>query len=280
MNSLEPLLAQALAWPTSPPERQLWTWLDWLDQVEGRLAEGDASPVAKALNAERGRVAAAVEAVYAAVREDIRQGRRGLVARWLDAYRASTGPDPAEAEGFDALDEWLAGVLQLPAPGAPQRTLSAEMVAYQPTPARHVLDLLHRAALGADDVLVDIGAGLGQVPLLAALHGPARALGIEIEPTLVAAAQSAARALGLPRAQFHCQDVAEADLSTGTLFYLYTPLRGTLLAQLLAPLRAEAAHRPLRIGAFGPCVEIVAAESWLRPLGDVRRHRVSLFASA
>ncbi|MFP3514183.1 hypothetical protein SB775_32310, partial [Peribacillus sp. SIMBA_075] len=82
------------------------------------------------------------------------------------------------------------------------------------------LDLLARTGLRADDLLVDLGAGLGQVPMLAALCSPARALGIEIEPALVRSARQAADGLALSRVAFLCQDAGVADLSSGTVFYL------------------------------------------------------------
>ena len=45
-----------------------------------------------------------------------------------------------------------------------------EMVAYQPTPARHAFDMIGRAGLREGDVLFDLGAGLGHVSMLAAIY--------------------------------------------------------------------------------------------------------------
>ncbi|MDG2525857.1 hypothetical protein P6166_10885 [Stenotrophomonas sp. HITSZ_GD] len=271
MHPLHSLLAEADGFTAPAADDALWQRLDWLDRLELRLPDDETSPVAQALRRRREDVEAAHRALYAAL--------RGAPAR-LRALLACPpeAATPHAAEGFDARDELLAGVLDLPAPAAPRVALAAGMVAYQPTPVRHVLDLLARAQLGPEDELVDLGAGVGQVPLLAALCSPARASGIEIEPTYVAAARAAASVLGLTRATFVCADLREADLSHGTLFYLYTPLRGPLLDGLLLRLRAQAQQRPLRIGGFGPCVEVLAAQDWLRPQGPVQPHRVALFA--
>src|SRR6185312_2094526 len=91
-------------------------------------------------------------------------------------------------DAYDWRDELVAGVLPFGEPGEAS-PLPPEMVFYQPTPARHVFDLLDRLALDADDVLVDLGSGLGHVPLLTAICTPARGIGIEIEPVYVAPAR-------------------------------------------------------------------------------------------
>lgn len=278
MNPWHLLLAQADGLARPGPDARLWARLAWLDRLDalGHPAGDDA--LAARLDQCRAALEAQLEALFTALRAGLRAGRAGRLQALVAGYRVTTGPMPDEAEGFDALDELVAGVLQLQAPAAPRTALAPEMVAYQPTPARHVLDLLARVDLRADDTLVDIGAGLGQVPMLAGLCSPARALGIEIEPGLVDAARQAADGLGLAgRVRFTCQDVREADLSSGTVFYLYTPLRGGLLADLLERLREQAARRPLRVGAFGPCVEVLAAQPWLRPQGGARAHRVAVF---
>jgi len=270
MHALELLLAQAEDFAGPASDTALWQRLDWLDRLERWLPEDEASPRASQLRQRRDEAEAVNRSLYAALRRDPARLRA-----LLESHPGHGAPDAAE--GFDARDELLAGVLDLPVPGALQVPLAAGMVAYQPTPVRHVLDLLACCELGAQDELVDLGAGLGQVPMLVALCSPARASGIEIEPAFVAAAQEAARALGLTRARFVCADLRQADLSRGSVFYLYTPLRGALLEDLLARLRARAEQRPLRIVGFGPCVDVLAAQDWLRPRGLVRPHRVAIF---
>jgi SAM-dependent methyltransferase len=273
MHALDSLLAEIDRFAEPAPDAALWARLDWLDRLELWLPGDDASPRAQALRQRREAVEAVNRDLYAALR------RAPPRLRALLASHPDEG-GPAAAEGFDARDELLAGVLDLPVPDAPRTPWAADMVAYQPTPVRHGLDLLRRSALTEGDVLVDLGSGLGQVPLLAALCSPARAVGIEIESGYVATAQAAASTLGLSRATFVCADLRQADLSQGSVFYLYTPLRGALLEALLARLRDEARRRPLRIAGFGPCVEVLAAQDWLRPRGPVQPHRVAIFDRA
>jgi len=286
MELLERLTAEAADFRPDATESQLWRQLQWLDRLELALpgVDGDAStsPQVRRLQSLRMRVESSHRALYARLRADLRQGA-GIerLSSLLGAHVPDAGGAGSdEEEGFDALDELMAGILQLPPPGAPSVRLEANMVAYQPTPARHVLDLLCRCALGTQDVLVDLGAGLGHVPLLAALCSPARSCGIEIEPAYVRSARAVADELGLDRVSFLCQDVREADLSVGTVFYLYTPFRGELLAQVLERLHHEAATRRVRICAFGPCALALQPLSWLQAEGEVGPSRITVFEAA
>src|SRR6185312_7590529 len=171
----------------------------------------------------------------------------------------------------------VSGVLELAEPAAADAALTGDMVRYQPTPARHIFDLIERTSPGADDVVIDLGSGLGHVPLLVSICTDATAVGIELEPAYVECAQRCADTLGLGRATFIQQDARSADLSAGTLFYLYTPFKGPILRSVLDALRAQAARRKIRICAFGPCVPAIADEAWLEAVGTVESDRLSVF---
>jgi hypothetical protein len=183
-----------------------------------------------------------------------------------------------DGDSYDHLDELIAGVFQFAVPHAPKIELSSEMVAYQPTPARHVFGMIRRAKLTAEDVFIDLGSGLGHIPLLVATCTEARAVGIELEPSYVECAMRCARNLNLANAPFLAMDVRDADLSGGTVFYLYTPFRGAILRTVLDRLRAEANTRAIRVCTFGPCTPTIAAESWLA-LDPTESDYVSVFRS-
>jgi trans-aconitate methyltransferase len=138
-----------------------------------------------------------------------------------------------------------------------------EMLFYQPTPVRHILQLITSSALSEADTLVDLGSGLGHVPLLASIFTGAQSFGIEIEAAYVASAQECAQSLCLSRVRFIQQDARTADLSSGTVFYLYTPFTGSILSHVLGKLRHESTYRQIRICTFGPCTSVVAKEPWL-----------------
>lgn len=222
--------------------------------------------------------------LYESIRDAIRRGAgRDAVLRWRlrtgrEEQRQRDDGRHGDGDGFDHLDELVSGVLRFGTPGKSQIELTAEMVAYQPTPARHIFDLIRQVKLTAQDIFIDLGSGLGHVPLLVAICTQARALGIELEPSYVECARRCASDLKLPNATFLVEDAREADLSNGTIFYLYTPFRGAILRAVLDRVRAQAAMRKIRICTFGPCSAMVAAESWIALDSDESSH-ISVFRS-
>lgn len=257
--------------------------LDALDRLDAFLP--DTGPVPPRLESQardiRDRLEAANQELYAAIRAQIQRGERPAdLLRWVadsPALEADTGP--AHGFGYDHLDELVAGVLQLEPPQGELTHNDSEMVAYQPTPARHIFRLLALTELTAGDVLVDLGSGLGHIPILAAACTPALALGVELEPAYVDCARRCAQSLNLNRASFLAEDARAADLSDGTVFYLHTPFRGSILAAVLERLRCEASTRRIRVCTYGPCTAAVAQEGWLRAAAPPVAHRIALFTS-
>lgn len=219
------------------------------------------------------------EKLFETFRDEIRSGSgaKALLPWMHSSGEAGTQSCVEPGESYDDLDELVRGVLRFAIPEDAIRRLTPEMVAYQPTPARHIFDLIHRLRLSERDVLVDLGAGMGHVSLLAAICTNARSVGIELETAYVRCARQSAADLNLRKVSFTSQDVREADFSDGTVFYLYTPFRGAMLREVLDLLRLEAARRAIRVCAFGPCTPTVEAEPWLESLGRVLPGRVAIF---
>jgi hypothetical protein len=215
--------------------------------------------------------------IYADMRREIRNGggRIALLRRLPGLCR----PLELDRDGYDYLDDLIAGVLQFEEPEAITVQPTAEMVFYQPTPARHIFDLLERTALTENDLVVDIGSGLGHVPILASIWTKAHSVGIEVEASYVACARRVVESLNLERIRFIEKDAREVDFESGTVFYLYTPFTGALLQSTLGSLRREANTRAIRICAFGPCTHVIATEDWLDAVGEIRPDRVSIFRS-
>jgi SAM-dependent methyltransferase len=92
--------------------------------------------------------------------------------------------------------------------------------------------------------LVDLGSGLGKVVLLAALLTGAEAVGVELDPRLVAHATEVAACLGLARAHFLQGDMRDTPLPRADVYYLFIPLRSSAdVVALLAPIAQERAIR-------------------------------------
>jgi hypothetical protein len=214
--------------------------------------------------------------VYEVIRRDIQHGGGAAsLLEWMPDEDCAA--NLATREGYDYLDELLSGVLQLEVPSSEAVPLESEMVPYQPTPARHIFDLVRRAALTERDVLIDLGAGLGHVTLMVSICTSASCIGIELEPSYVNCARKSLRSLNLSNARFIQGDARAEDLSHGTVFYLYTPFNGAILRDVLSALRQESAKREIRICTFGPCTRAFAEEPWLSAVGTMDANRITIF---
>lgn len=129
--------------------------------------------------------------------------------------------------------------------GSPFSPASSEPewdVPYVPTPPAMVAAMIEMAAVPADGLLIDLGSGDGRIPIAAARAG-ARAIGIEIDPALVARAGIGARAEGVQdRVRFRREDLfatplREADAVT---LYLLPAINQRLRPRLLTELRPGA----------------------------------------
>jgi hypothetical protein len=260
--------------------------LDDLDAGFGSLDSEDSTTYVNSQLLERARelktrFEAANTERYQFIRSEfVRRGRPDTLLRWLqgsESQNKSTSPLPGL--GFDSRDELVSGILQLRDPSDPSHQRLPEMVPYQPTPVRHILHLIAACQLAEEAVFVDIGSGLGHVPLLVSMLTGVRSLGIEVQAAYVARAQECAQSLGLRRVRFIPQDARDADLSSGTVFYLYSPFSGSILAHVLRMLRIESTRRSIRICSLGPCTRTVANERWVRTTAQLDPGRITAFES-
>mgnify|MGYP005840074957 FL=1 len=180
----------------------------------------------------------------------------------------------------DGLDLLLNGALHREAIPQGMQSLGAEMVHFEQTPARLFLELIDRVPLGASDRFYDLGSGLGRIPILIHLLTGVEAVGIEIQSEYCAYARRCAVALGLDRVRFVNADVQSADLSRGTVFFMFTPFVGAVLQRVLTRLRHLAMSTPITIGTYGPITPIVARQPWLHNVADTDDpYRLGIFVS-
>ena len=94
-------------------------------------------------------------------------------------------------------------------------------VPWVPTPDVLVDKMLQMAAVAPEDIVIDLGSGDGRTVIAAARLG-ARAIGVELEPNLVAlSARRAAEAGVSDRTDFVATDLFEFDLSTATVVTMF-----------------------------------------------------------
>ncbi|MFD2717242.1 class I SAM-dependent methyltransferase [Hymenobacter monticola] len=225
-------------------------------------------------------------ALFQRLRVEIRAGyHRGAAFRALAeqcvGFPIASRRLHAPAAGYDVLDEFTNGLFQLRALPLETTAREPEMVHYQKTPTRIVFELVEQAAFAKEDVFVDVGAGLGHVPLLLSLLSGVRARGIELEPAYVAIAAGWAADLGLSRVTFKQADARWANYSEGTVFFLYTPFGGRMMAEVMERLRAESQRRRITLFTYGPCTLEVARQPWLQGVGagEMNADRLAQFKS-
>lgn len=195
----------------------------------------------------------------------IQQGFVELVERYVKS--PSLGNVESDDIGYDSLDVFINGLLTPNTIPEPAKELENEMVFYQKTPARVVFEITEQVAFTETDVFIDIGSGLGQVPMLINLLTGIKTQGVEFDPAFCRYANECAAALSLQDIAFINVDAREADYAAGTIFFMYTPFKGELLQQVLVRLKQEALTRKITIITYGPCTPEIAGEDWLSNSG-------------
>jgi hypothetical protein len=123
---------------------------------------------------------------------------------------------------------------------AKPKRLRGPDVIFVPTPPETVDEMLRQAHLKKGDVLYDLGSGDGRIPIAAAKQYGVRAVGIDIDPKLVAESNEAAKREGLERlVSFRNEDIFTADFRDATVvtLYLSDTLNVMLRPKLLRELR-------------------------------------------
>ena len=113
-------------------------------------------------------------------------------------------------------------------------------VIFVPTPPETVDEMLRQARLKKGDVLFDLGSGDGRIPIAAAKQYGVRAVGIDIDPKLVAESNEAAKREGVENlVTFRNEDLYTANFRDATVvtLYLSDTLNVMLRPKLLRELR-------------------------------------------
>jgi SAM-dependent methyltransferase len=219
--------------------------------------------------------------LFQKLRAQIRSG--SLIGEELKHELERYGRDKGgSSRDYDGLDVLVGGLLRLDPSPQETQPREPEMVFYQPTPARIILELLEKTSITRDTVFYDLGSGLGHVCILVNLLTGARVKGIEFEPAFCDYARRCASGLNLSRVKFINVDARTADYSDGTIFFMYTPFRGGLLKEVLQKLRRESDKRTSRICTYGPCTLDVSNQTWLRRVDQNpnTEHALAIFETA
>lgn len=113
-------------------------------------------------------------------------------------------------------------------------------VPYVPTPQVVVDEMLRLARVRPDDFVIDLGCGDGRIPVTAASHFGARALGVDIDPGRIAESRANAKAAGVTdKVEFVNGNLFDQDLSRASVvtMYLLPDINMKLRPKLLESLR-------------------------------------------
>lgn len=102
------------------------------------------------------------------------------------------------------------------------RTDVADLAPFVPTPLPVVYMMLELAKIKETDVVYDLGCGDGRIVIAAAKRYGAHGVGIELDPSLIRAAQASAKVEGVERlVEFRKEDATKADIRKATVVALY-----------------------------------------------------------
>jgi hypothetical protein len=182
---------------------------DIIERIEGLLLTEDQAQELTALKQQAEMVKNQLEEInknlFQKLRANIRSGHctgtelRHHLAEYAGCDSTERGQDDI---GYDSLDAFFCSLLLIEGTPVETKERQPEMVFYQPTPARIVLELVEKASLKKEDVFYDVGSGLGQVSMLVNLLSGVRAKGVEFEPAYCDYARRCAKELNLSRVEF------------------------------------------------------------------------------
>jgi tRNA G37 N-methylase Trm5 len=111
-------------------------------------------------------------------------------------------------------------------------------VEYFSTPQAAVDKMLEMAGVTEQDYLIDLGSGDGRIPITAAKHFCAKALGVDIDPERIAEANESTRKAGVEdKVVFKRQDLFDTDISEASVLTMF--LLGSINLKLRPRLLSE-----------------------------------------
>lgn len=142
--------------------------------------------------------------------------------------------------------------------------------------------LIKPLRLAPDDVVFEVGCGMGRTVCAFARKNIKKCVGIEIDQTLAAITAENARTLRGRKAliEIHAVDAALADYTQGTIFWFNNPFGAQTMAAVMRAieLSLQAHPRSIQVAYIHPLQEhVLAACPWLR---CVHRAHPILYTSA
>jgi SAM-dependent methyltransferase len=247
-----------------------------IDRVEGLLQTAGQCDDLRTLRLRANQVQSTLETINTTMFHRLERqmnassDKRLTFQKILDDYRKDatmqsdneqSNNEQLEAVGYDNFDVFINNLLSTSTIIEAEKTLEPEMIYYQKTPARIIMELCKK--VHRNDVFFDIGSGLGQVVILVNLMSGAQSIGVEFEPSYCQYAKDIVSKFALTDIEFINADARAVDYSIGTVFFFYTPFIGKMMQDVLGLLQKLAQKKEIRICTYGHCTIKIAQESWL-----------------
>jgi len=147
-------------------------------------------------------------------------------------------------------------------------TLFGDAIEYQVVDYQLLRRYIEPVQVGPDDVLIDIGCGMGRVLCIFSRKGVRKCIGIEFSGELARIAERNAHSLRGRHAPIEIRigDAVEADYSEGTIFWIYNPFGEQTMHVVLSRIGESLSRSPRRIQIVyvNPVCETVFRQfSWL-----------------
>ncbi len=252
--------------------------LDGIEQVpDSQLNDAEKLKLMQRAETLTRKLADANEKLFNDLLDSIRSNDRSVVKEYFkkaEQELAQRADD--DYLGYDEIDMLVNGLLEVGiVPDEPDER-TADMLFYQPTPARIILKIIDELHLTANDIFYDIGSGIGHVPILVTLLTDIQTKGIELQDVYFRYSIECLKKLALSNVEFIKADARDVDYTDGTIFYLYTPFRGAMLQQVMDKLEAISQQRQIRVCSYGPCTLPIRKQRWLKSIYQAGKQEGSL----
>lgn len=153
---------------------------------------------------------------------------------------------------------------------------------YESVDYRQLEMIVRRLRLEPEDVVFDIGCGMGRVVCVVARRSIRAVVGVELDASMSARARANGEALRGRRAEIRIVtgDASAVDYADGTVFILFNPFGAETMKATLERIRESLRQRPreIRLAYINPdCEGEFERCGWLRRVGESRslwfRHR-------
>jgi hypothetical protein len=129
---------------------------------------------------------------------------------------------------------------------ATDRSAHADNHAYGTPDYYYIRRILKTLRLQPHDVVYDIGSGMGRIVCMVSRQNVKKAVGIELLPDLCDIARANAAKMRGRRCpiEIRCGDASRAELSDGTVYFLFNPFGPETLADVVDNIEASLSQHP------------------------------------